>query len=161
MWTNTLDSLKLSFEETGEILRRLSPGIESGVFPVPQVDTFSLEEGPQLYRDDEDEDDGPGRCGTDRLLAIFYGTCTLRALCGRLTDRVQTVPAGDPLAESLSFTYCLGSAEYGITISRKGEHCSEHAADPRADLEFCGSDRADEILSLLVIFPAYPIAPQL
>ena len=28
-----VDSLKLSFEETAEILRQLSPGIESGTFP--------------------------------------------------------------------------------------------------------------------------------
>jgi NADPH:quinone reductase len=46
-----VDSLKLSFEETAEILRRLTPGIESGIFPPPRVETFPLEEGPQLYRD--------------------------------------------------------------------------------------------------------------
>jgi NADPH:quinone reductase len=46
-----VDSLKLSFEETAEILRQLTPGIESGLFPPPQVEIFSLEEGPRLYRD--------------------------------------------------------------------------------------------------------------
>jgi NADPH2:quinone reductase len=46
-----VDSLKLSFEETAEILRQLTPGIESGIFPPPRVETFSLEEGPRLYRD--------------------------------------------------------------------------------------------------------------
>jgi NADPH:quinone reductase len=46
-----VDSLKLSFEETAEILRRLTPSIESGIFPAPSVEIFSLEEGPQLYHD--------------------------------------------------------------------------------------------------------------
>jgi NADPH2:quinone reductase len=46
-----VDSLKLSFEETAEILRQLTPGIESGAFPPPAVETFRLDEGPRLYRD--------------------------------------------------------------------------------------------------------------
>src|SRR6201982_4158970 len=46
-----VDSLKLSFEETAEILRQLTPAIESGIFPPPRVETFPLEEGPGLYRD--------------------------------------------------------------------------------------------------------------
>jgi len=46
-----VDSLKLSFEETAEILRRLTPGIESGIFPAPRVEIFSLQEGLRLYRD--------------------------------------------------------------------------------------------------------------
>ena len=46
-----VDSLKLSFEETAEILRRLTPDIESGLFPPPRVETFPLEQGPRLYRD--------------------------------------------------------------------------------------------------------------
>ncbi|MBV8278958.1 MAG: zinc-binding dehydrogenase, partial [Verrucomicrobia bacterium] len=46
-----VDSLKLSFEETAEILRQLTPGIEAGIFPPPQVETFPLEEGPRLFRD--------------------------------------------------------------------------------------------------------------
>ena len=46
-----VDSLKLSFEETAEILRRLTPGIEAGTFPPPAVETFPLEEGPRLYRE--------------------------------------------------------------------------------------------------------------
>jgi NADPH2:quinone reductase len=46
-----VDSLKLSFEETADILRQLTPGIEAGLFQPPQVETFSLEEGLQLYRD--------------------------------------------------------------------------------------------------------------
>jgi NADPH2:quinone reductase len=46
-----VDSLKLSFEETAEILRRLTPGIEAGTFPPPAVETFPLEEGLRLYGD--------------------------------------------------------------------------------------------------------------
>lgn len=46
-----VDSLKLSFQETAEILRRLIPGIEAGKFLPPSVETFPLEEGPRLYRD--------------------------------------------------------------------------------------------------------------
>ena len=46
-----VDSLKLSFEETAEILRHVTPGIESGVVPAPLVEVFSLEEGPRLYRE--------------------------------------------------------------------------------------------------------------
>jgi NADPH:quinone reductase len=46
-----VDSLKLSFEETAEILRQLTPGIESGIFPPSPVQAFPLEEGPRLYRD--------------------------------------------------------------------------------------------------------------
>jgi len=45
------DSLKLSFEETGDILRRLASGFEAGDFPPPQVETYPLEQGPALYRD--------------------------------------------------------------------------------------------------------------
>jgi NADPH:quinone reductase-like Zn-dependent oxidoreductase len=37
-----VDSLKLSFEETAEILRILTPGIEAGTFPPPAVETFRL-----------------------------------------------------------------------------------------------------------------------
>jgi NADPH2:quinone reductase len=46
-----VDSLKLSFQETANILRQLTPGIEAGRFQPPKLETFSLEEGPQLYRD--------------------------------------------------------------------------------------------------------------
>src|SRR6478609_10375381 len=46
-----VDSLKLSFEETAEILRQLTPGIEAGTFPPPAVETFPLEEGCRRYRD--------------------------------------------------------------------------------------------------------------
>jgi NADPH:quinone reductase len=46
-----VDSLKLSFEETAEILRRLTPGIESGIYPPPRFESFSLEDGLRLYRD--------------------------------------------------------------------------------------------------------------
>jgi NADPH:quinone reductase len=46
-----VDTLKLSFDETAEILRQLTPGIESGIFPPTRVETFSLDEGPRLYLD--------------------------------------------------------------------------------------------------------------
>jgi len=46
-----VDSLKLSFEETGDILRRLASGFETGDFPPPEVETYPLEQGPALYRD--------------------------------------------------------------------------------------------------------------
>jgi NADPH:quinone reductase len=46
-----VDSLKLSFDETAEILRRLTAGFESGLYPPPSLETFSLEEGPRIYRD--------------------------------------------------------------------------------------------------------------
>jgi len=46
-----VDSLKLSFEETAEILRQLSSGFETGIFPAPPVETFSLAEGPRIYRE--------------------------------------------------------------------------------------------------------------
>ena len=46
-----VDSLKLSFAETAEILCNLTPGFESGEFPPPQVLTFPLAEGPKVYRD--------------------------------------------------------------------------------------------------------------
>lgn len=46
-----VDSLKLSFEETAEILRQLTSGFETGIFPPPPVETFSLAEGLRLYRE--------------------------------------------------------------------------------------------------------------
>ena len=46
-----VDSLKLSFQNTGDILRRLTPGFEIGDFPPPQVETYPLEQGPTVYRD--------------------------------------------------------------------------------------------------------------
>jgi NADPH:quinone reductase len=46
-----VDSLKLSFEETADILRQLIPGFEASTFPAPVSEAFSLEEGPRLYRD--------------------------------------------------------------------------------------------------------------
>ena len=45
------DSLKLGFEESARILRLITPGIESGIFPPPKVETFPLEDGPRLYRE--------------------------------------------------------------------------------------------------------------
>jgi NADPH:quinone reductase-like Zn-dependent oxidoreductase len=46
-----VDSLKLSFEEAAEILRKLTPGLESGIYPAPTSQEFPLEEGPRLYRE--------------------------------------------------------------------------------------------------------------
>jgi NADPH2:quinone reductase len=46
-----LDSLKITFEQSAEILRLLTPGIESGAFPPPRVQTFPLDEALRLYRD--------------------------------------------------------------------------------------------------------------
>jgi NADPH2:quinone reductase len=37
-----VDSVKLSFEESAEILRGLTPGIEDGTFPPPQIKTCSF-----------------------------------------------------------------------------------------------------------------------
>ncbi|MGB8356271.1 MAG: zinc-binding alcohol dehydrogenase family protein [Chthoniobacteraceae bacterium] len=45
------DSLALSFEESAEILRLITPGIESGIFPPPRVETFPLEDGVRIYRE--------------------------------------------------------------------------------------------------------------
>lgn len=45
-----LDSLKLSFQKSGEILQGLTAEFESGEFPPPQVEAFSLEQGPEIYR---------------------------------------------------------------------------------------------------------------
>ena len=42
--------LKLSFEETAEILRSLLPAIESGDLPLPNVETFPLVQAPEVYR---------------------------------------------------------------------------------------------------------------
>ena len=46
-----VDSLKLSFGETAAILRQLSPGLESGLFPAPRSQAFPLADGPRLYRE--------------------------------------------------------------------------------------------------------------
>jgi len=50
-----VDSLKLSFEETGAMLRVLSSGMDAGIYPAPSNDeltqVFPLEEGAQVYRD--------------------------------------------------------------------------------------------------------------
>jgi hypothetical protein len=45
-----LDTLKLSFEDTGAILRQLTPGFESGEFRAMDYQAFPLERGPELYR---------------------------------------------------------------------------------------------------------------
>jgi NADPH:quinone reductase-like Zn-dependent oxidoreductase len=45
-----VDSLKLGFEETAEILRSLTPLIESGELPLPSVQSYPLAQGPELYR---------------------------------------------------------------------------------------------------------------
>jgi NADPH:quinone reductase-like Zn-dependent oxidoreductase len=46
-----VDSLKLSFEEAGEILKSLTPGFESGEFPPPKVLAFPLADGAKVYRE--------------------------------------------------------------------------------------------------------------
>ena len=46
-----LDSLSITFEESGEILRLLTPGIEAGTYPPPRVETFPLDEALRFYRD--------------------------------------------------------------------------------------------------------------
>jgi NADPH2:quinone reductase len=50
-----VDSVKLSFEETGAILRGLSSGLDTGVYPSPfkeeLIQAFPLEQGVQVYRD--------------------------------------------------------------------------------------------------------------
>jgi NADPH:quinone reductase-like Zn-dependent oxidoreductase len=45
-----VDSLKLSFEEMAEILRSLTPPIESGELPLPKVEAYPLNQAPELYR---------------------------------------------------------------------------------------------------------------
>jgi NADPH2:quinone reductase len=45
-----VDSLKLSFEEAGEILRQLTPGFESGEYAAPKVQPFPLADGPDIYK---------------------------------------------------------------------------------------------------------------
>jgi NADPH2:quinone reductase len=45
-----VDSLKLDFGETGEILRALTPLIESGELPLPKVEGYPLAQGPDIYR---------------------------------------------------------------------------------------------------------------
>jgi NADPH2:quinone reductase len=45
-----VDSLKLSFKEAADILRVLTPGFESGDFPPPDIQTFPLDQGPEIYR---------------------------------------------------------------------------------------------------------------
>jgi len=50
-----VDSLKLSFEETGAILRELSSGLSTGLYPIPSseepIQLFPLDQGVQAYRD--------------------------------------------------------------------------------------------------------------
>lgn len=45
-----LDTVKQTFEESAEILRELTPGFESGELPPSEVETFPLEQGPEVYR---------------------------------------------------------------------------------------------------------------
>ncbi len=50
-----LDSLKLGFEETGVILRKLASGLIDGTYSLPSggegIETFPLEQGVQVYKD--------------------------------------------------------------------------------------------------------------
>jgi len=45
-----VDSLKLDFSETAEILRALAPLIENGELPLPKVEPYPLARAPELYR---------------------------------------------------------------------------------------------------------------
>jgi NADPH2:quinone reductase len=45
-----VDSVKLSFEESAEILRGLTPGIEDGTFPPPQLKTCAFSNCIDAYR---------------------------------------------------------------------------------------------------------------
>jgi NADPH:quinone reductase-like Zn-dependent oxidoreductase len=45
-----VDSLKLSFEETADILRGLTPGIEDGTFPPPALKACTFSEAVQAYQ---------------------------------------------------------------------------------------------------------------
>lgn len=45
-----VDSVKLSFEESAEILRGLTPGIEDGTFPPPATKTRTFEDVVEAYR---------------------------------------------------------------------------------------------------------------
>jgi NADPH:quinone reductase len=46
-----VDSLKISFDEAAEIFHSLSPGLQSGEFPLPKVETYPLDQAPQLYHE--------------------------------------------------------------------------------------------------------------
>ncbi len=50
-----VDSVKLSFAETGAILRILSSGLDTGLYPSPakddRIEAFPLDQGVQVYRD--------------------------------------------------------------------------------------------------------------
>jgi NADPH:quinone reductase-like Zn-dependent oxidoreductase len=45
-----VDSLKLDFGETAEILRSLTPLIEGGDLPLPKVEPYPLAQAPEIYR---------------------------------------------------------------------------------------------------------------
>jgi NADPH2:quinone reductase len=45
-----VDSLKLGFEETAEILRSLTPLIEGGDLPLPKAEAYPLARAPEIYR---------------------------------------------------------------------------------------------------------------
>jgi NADPH2:quinone reductase len=45
-----VDSVKLSFEESAEILRGLTPGIEDGTFPAPKIKTCTFADIVDAYR---------------------------------------------------------------------------------------------------------------
>jgi NADPH:quinone reductase-like Zn-dependent oxidoreductase len=45
-----VDSLKMEFKEAAEILRLLTPLIESGELPLPKVEAYPLARAPELYR---------------------------------------------------------------------------------------------------------------
>jgi NADPH2:quinone reductase len=45
-----VDSLELSFQQSAEILRELTPGFESGEFPPPALQVFPLVQAPEIYQ---------------------------------------------------------------------------------------------------------------
>jgi NADPH:quinone reductase-like Zn-dependent oxidoreductase len=45
-----VDTLKLSFSESAEVLREIVPLVKTGVLTPPELDTIAIEEGPRAYQ---------------------------------------------------------------------------------------------------------------